>query len=76
MLLLLLAVLFLIAGVVIKPSKLNLCLPLILIIFVVILKFGLQNLEQLTISYWDYIESFLIVIFWYLVMLERVNKKK
>ena len=75
-LLLLLAILFLIAGVVIKPSKLNLCLLLILVIFVVTFKFGLQNLEQPTISYWDYIESFLIVIFWYLVMLERVNKKK
>ena len=76
MLLLLLAILFLIAGVVIKPSKLNLCLLLILVIFVVTFKFGLQNLEQPTISYWDYIESFLIAIFWYLVMLERVNKKK
>lgn len=75
-LLLVLAVLFLIAGVAIKPSKLNLCLLLILIIFVATLKFGLRNLEQPTISYWDYIESFLIAIFWYLVMLERVNKKK
>lgn len=75
-LLLVLAVLFLIVGVAIKPSKLNLCLLLILIIFVVTLKFGLQNLEQPMTSYWDYIESFLIAIFWYLVMLERVNKKK
>ncbi|MFJ6923430.1 MAG: hypothetical protein ACIRZZ_09810 [Lactobacillus gallinarum] len=75
-LLLLSAILFLIAGVAIKPSKMNLCLLLILVIFVVTFKFGLQNLEQPTISYWDYIESFLIVIFWYLVMLERVNKKK
>lgn len=75
-LLLLSAILFLIAGVAIKPSKMNLCLLLILVIFVVTFKFGLQNLEQPTISYWDYIESFLIVIFWYLVMLERVNNKK
>ena len=75
-LLLLSAILFLIAGVAIKPSKMNLCLLLILVIFVVTFKFGLQNLEQPTISYWDYIESFLIAIFWYLVMLERVNKKK
>ena len=75
-LLLILVILFLIAGVAIKPSKMNLCLLLILVIFVVTFKFGLQNLEQPTISYWDYIESFLIVIFWYLVMLERVNKKK
>ena len=75
-LLLLSAILLLIAGVAIKPSKMNLCLLLILVIFVVTFKFGLQNLEQPTISYWDYIESFLIVIFWYLVMLERVNKKK
>lgn len=75
-LLLVLAILFLIAGVAIKPSKLNLCLLLILIIFVATLKFDLQNLEQPTISYRDYIESFLIAIFWYLVMLERVNKKK
>ena len=75
-LLLLSAILFLIAGVAIKPSKMNLCLLLILVIFVVTFKFGLQNLEQPIISYWDYIESFLIVIFWYLVMLERVNKKK
>ncbi|UIK34910.1 hypothetical protein KGE51_09735 [Lactobacillus amylovorus] len=76
LLLLALIALFLVAGVAIKPSKLNLCLLLILIIFVATLKFDLQNLEQPTISYWDYIESFLIAIFWYLVMLERVNKKK
>lgn len=75
-LLLLSDILFLIAGVAIKPSKLNLCLLLILIIFVATLKFGLQNLEQPMTGYWDYIESFLIAIFWYLVMLERVNKKK
>lgn len=75
-LLLALTILFLMAGIASKPSELNLCLLLILVVLVVTFKLGLQNLEQPAISYWDYIESFLIVIFWYLVMLGRINKKK
>ena len=75
-LLLVLAILFLAAGILIKPSKLNLCLLLILVILIVTIKFGLQNLEQPAISYWDYIESFLIVIFLYLFALGRISKKK